>query len=213
MKQFDLSVYLLTHPVDDLLERVRQSIAGGATLIQYRDKIHGDREFLDTGRRVRDIARAASIPFIVNDRIDLALALDADGVHLGQEDTEAGRARALIGPDRILGISAGSVEEARRAVAAGADYLGVGDVFGTATKNKEEGPIGVDGLREVARAVSVPIVAIGGVTLENAPLAIRAGAAGVSVISAILFAPDSRAATEALVRAVRSALASGECGK
>ena len=213
MKQFDLSVYLLTHPVDDLLERVRQSIAGGATLIQYRDKIHGDREFLDTGRRVRDIARAASIPFIVNDRIDLALALDADGVHLGQEDTEAGRARALIGPDRILGISAGSVEEARRAVAAGADYLGVGDVFGTATKNKEEPPIGVDGLRDVARAVSVPIVAIGGVTLDNAPLAIRAGASGVSVISAILFAPDSRAATDALVRAVRTALASGECGK
>ena len=162
---------------------------------------------------MRDIARAASIPFIVNDRIDLALALDADGVHLGQEDTEAGRARALIGPDRILGISAGSVDEAKRAVAAGADYLGVGDVFGTATKNKEAPPIGVEGLRDIARAVSVPIVAIGGVTLDNAPLAIRAGASGVSVISAILFAPDSRKATEDLARAVRTALAERTCGK
>ncbi len=211
MRAFDLSVYLLTHPVDDLLDRVRDSIAGGATLIQYRDKVHGDREFLDTGRRVRDIARAASIPFIVNDRVDLALALDADGVHLGQEDIEAGRARALIGPDRILGISTSSVDEARRAIAAGANYLGVGDVFGTATKNKEEGPIGVEGLREIARAVAIPIVAIGGVTLENAPLAIRAGASGVSVISAILFAPDSRTATEGLARAIRTAFAERAC--
>lgn len=205
MKTFDLSLYLLTHPVNDLLERVRQSIEGGATLIQYRDKVHGDREFLDIGRRVRDIAWSAGIPFIVNDRIDLALALDADGVHLGQGDTEAGRARAMIGPERILGISAGNVKEALRAVAAKADYLGVGDIFGTSTKQKETGPIGVEELHAVVKAVSVPVVAIGGVTIENAPLAIQAGASGISVISAVLFAADSRKAAEDLKRAVCTA--------
>ena len=141
VKPFDLSLYLLTHPVENLEEKVRLALAGGVTLVQYRDKIHDDEAFLVMGRRVGDIVRAAGVPFIVNDRIDLALALDADGVHIGQEDTEAGRARAMIGPDRILGVTAGTAAEALRAVAAGADYLGVGDVFGTGTKKKETGPM------------------------------------------------------------------------
>lgn len=209
MKQFDLSLYLLTHPVEHLEEKVRLALAGGATLVQYRDKIHDDEAFLDMSRRIGLIARGASIPFIVNDRVDLALILDADGVHVGQEDTEPHRARAMIGPDRILGVTAGTVDEALRAVAAGADYLGVGDVFGTGTKKKETGPIGPEGLAEIVRAVSVPVVAIGGVTAENAPLAIRAGASGVSVISAVLFQEDPRSAARELLAAVRAARGMG----
>lgn len=201
-KNFDVTLYLLTHPLQDLVERVRQAVLGGVTMIQYRDKVSGDRDFLRTGRLVREFAREAGVAFIVNDRIDLALVLDADGVHIGQEDMDAASARALIGPERILGISAGTVQQALEAVAAGADYLGVGDVFGTATKHKKEGPIGLEGLRAVSAAVSIPVTAIGGVTLENAPGAICAGAEGISVISAILFAPDSRKAAEDLKRSV-----------
>jgi thiamine-phosphate pyrophosphorylase len=138
------------------------------------------------------------VPLIVNDRVDVALAIDADGVHVGQDDMPAPLARRLLGAGRILGVSAGTVEEALQAQADGADYLGTGDVYGTPSKADAGAPIGVAGLAAVARAVAIPVVAIGGIQVGNAAAAIRAGASGVAVISAVVGAPDPEAAARAL---------------
>ena len=188
-----------------LEEIVRAALRGGATVIQLREKEAGIREMIEMGRRLRDICHSFGVPFIVNDRVDVALAVDADGVHVGPEDMPPEIARRLIGPDRILGVSATSVDEALQGERAGADYLGVGDVFGTRTKPDAGKPIGPNGLAEIVRRVRVPVVAIGGVTAENAGEAVRAGAAGVAVISAVVSAPDPEEATRRLVRAVAEA--------
>jgi thiamine-phosphate pyrophosphorylase len=139
---------------------------------------------------------------IVNDRADVALAIDAEGVHVGQDDMPAPLARQIIGPARILGVSAGTVDEALQAARQGADYLGTGDVYGTPTKADAGTPIGLGGLAEVARAVAIPVVAIGGITIDNAPAAIEAGAAGVAVISAVIGAADPEDAARRLRAAV-----------
>lgn len=195
---FDLSVYLVTDQRSSrhsaggrsLLDTVRAALRGGVTAVQLRDKAMTIRELLELGRALRELTREAGVSFIVNDRVDLALALDADGVHVGQDDLPADIARRLIGPARILGVSAASVAEARQAEAAGADYLGVGDVFGTLSKPDAGEPIGLKRLSEIARSVSLPVVGIGGVTLENASAVAEAGAAGVAVISVVMGAPD-----------------------
>jgi len=185
-----------------LVDVVRAAVRGGATAIQLRDKGASTREMIDLGRALHQITRPAGVPLIVNDRADVALAIDAEGVHVGQDDMPAPLARAIIGPERILGVSAGTVSEARQAAREGADYLGVGDVYGTPTKADAGTPIGVDGLAEIARAVTIPVVAIGGITLDNAAAALEAGAAGVAVISAVIAAPDPEAAAWQLRRTV-----------
>jgi thiamine-phosphate pyrophosphorylase len=209
MTQIDWSLYLLTdHRVAggrSLLEIVRAAIQGGATVVQFREKDASTRAMVELGRALLEITRPAGVPLIVNDRIDVALAIDAQGVHVGQDDMPAPLARRLLGPDRILGVSAGTVAEALQAERDGADCLGTGDVFGTPTKADAGVPIGVDGLAEIARAVSVPVVAIGGITQENAASAIAAGAAGIAVISAVMGAPDPQAAARQLREIVRRA--------
>jgi thiamine-phosphate pyrophosphorylase len=182
----------------DLLDIVRAAVAGGATLVQLREKEASTREMLDLGRAMLDITRAANVPLIVNDRIDVALALDADGVHVGQDDMPADVARRLIGPDRILGVSAETVEQAQAAEDSGADYLGVGTVFATPSKADAGAPIGLDGMRAIAQVSSVPLLAIGGITADNAADIRKAGAHGVAVISAIISAPDPQDAARAL---------------
>ena len=207
MNQIDWSLYVLTDRraagERDLSDIVRAATQGGATMIQLRDKQASTRALVELGRALLAVTRPAGVPLIVNDRIDVALAIDAEGVHVGQDDMPAPLARRLLGPERILGVSAGTVEEALQAQAEGADYLGTGDVYGTPTKADAGVPIGVAGLAEVVRAVSIPVVAIGGIKAGNAAAAIQAGAAGIAVISAVIGAADPEAAARRLREIVR----------
>jgi thiamine-phosphate pyrophosphorylase len=201
-KKVDWSVYVITHRRvagdRSILDVVRAAIRGGASVVQLREKTATTREMVELGQALGEITRPAGVPLIVNDRLDVALAIAAEGVHVGHDDMPVGLARRLIGPDLLLGASPETLSEARQMERDGADYLGVGDVYGTPSKSDAGTPIGVDGLTEVIRAVSIPVVAIGGITLENAGAVIQAGAAGVAVISAVVGAPDPEAAARRL---------------
>jgi thiamine-phosphate pyrophosphorylase len=189
-------------------EIVGEAIAGGIDVIQLREKGTPVRERYELGQRLRQRTREAGVPFLVNDRVALAQALDADGVHLGDDDLPVDAARDVLGPDAIIGRSVSVPGDAIAAVDAGADYLGVGAVYATDSKSdipEDEFAIGPERIREIADAVDVPIVAIGGITPENAPPVIDAGADAVAVISAITAAADPRAATERLAATVESA--------
>jgi thiamine-phosphate pyrophosphorylase len=201
-KKVDWSVYVITdrRVAGDrsILDVVRAAIRGRASVVQLREKTATTREMVELGQALHAITRQAGIPLIINDRLDVALAIAAEGVHVGHDDMPVSLARRLIGPDLLLGASPETVGEARQMEHEGADYLGVGDVYGTPSKSDAGIPIGVDGLTEVIRAVSIPVVAIGGITWENAGAVIQAGAAGVAVISAIVGAPDPEAAARRL---------------
>jgi len=175
------------------------ALAGGAPCVQLRAKGLAAEAALREARSIRTAARAAGALFIVNDRLDVALAAEADGVHLGQDDLPAARARGLLPPGRILGVSTHSLAQARRAVEDGADYIGVGPVFATATKETGYAPLGLAGLSAIAAAVPVPVVAIGGIGAAEAPQVIRAGAMAAAVISILMAAPDIAAATRDLL--------------
>ncbi len=207
-KLVDWSVYLVTdrRAAGDrsILDVVRQAIQGGVTVVQLREKECSSREMYELGLALLDVTRQAGIPLIVNDRLDIALAIGAEGVHLGQSDLPAKVAREWMGPDRIVGISATNVQEALDAQRDGADYLGVGDVFGTPSKPDACPPIGLTGLEEIAKIATVPVVAIGGVTVQNTTPAVRHGADGVAVISAIFGAPDPAVAASSLREAVQA---------
>ncbi|WP_438446701.1 thiamine phosphate synthase [Gorillibacterium sp. sgz5001074] len=189
-------------------EIAEEAVGGGVTVIQLREKDRPWRDALPEARRIRELCRLKGIPFIVNDRVDVALVLDADGVHVGQDDLPGKEARALIGPDRILGISAGTLEEARWAVEQGADYLGVGAIYNTATKADAGPGIGAGLLTELKEAYGLPMVGIGGIGPSNAAEVLRAGADGVAVVSAITRQPNPREAAEAL-RAVVDRVSQG----
>lgn len=155
---------------------------------RLRDKQETFESSLQLGKKLREITRRAGVPFVVNDDVALAKALHADGVHVGQEDTLAVDARAALGPSAIVGVSAGTSEEARQAIADGADYIGVGAVFATPSKADAGDPIGPHGLHEIVDAVEgqIPVVAIGGISVDNAQQCWEAGASGVAVISAVM---------------------------
>ncbi|MGI9953489.1 thiamine phosphate synthase [Moorellaceae bacterium AZ2] len=189
----------------ETLEVVRQALAGGATVIQLREKNWPARALVEVGQEIRRLTREAGASFIVNDRLDVALAVDADGVHLGQDDLPAAIARRLLGPGKILGVSVGSVAEARDAQAAGADYLGVGPVFATGSKADAGRPVGPELISTLKRVVSIPLVAIGGINRGNAAEVVAAGADGVAVISAVVSARDVRAAAAELLAVVQAA--------
>ncbi len=209
MRRVDLSIYIIT---DRSAGRARvheevatAAIAGGATVVQLREKTLATRQFLEVAVRTRDATRRAGLPLIINDRVDVALAVDADGVHVGPDDMPVGVARRLLGPDRIIGASAGTVAEAVEAERDGADYLGVGSVFATPSKADAGAPIGTRTVQAIVRAVRIPVVGIGGITPDNAAAVIDAGAAGVAVISAVANADDISAAVRHLVEVVRAA--------
>lgn len=183
------------------------ALDGGATVIQLRDKAAPTRELVEVGLALRKLTRERGALLIVNDRVDVALAVDADGAHVGQDDLPAEIARRLLGPQRILGVSAGNRKEAAAAVAAGADYLGVGPIHATRGKADAGLPVGECLLAELARGYTTPLVAIGGMTAENAAAAVRAGASGVAVITAVVDAEDSAVAARSLAAAIRGALA------
>ena len=197
----DYSLYLVTDRNLSLgrttVEIVRAAIAGGVTCVQLREKRCDTREFIDEARRLKHLLAAAGIPLIINDRLDVALAVDADGVHLGQSDMHIKDARRLLGDAMLIGISAESLDDAIRAEAEGADYIGISPVFATPTKRDTAAPLGLEGIRRIREAVSLPLVGIGGIHQGNAPDVFRAGADGVAVVSAIVAAacPQSAAAT------------------
>jgi thiamine-phosphate pyrophosphorylase len=168
----------------------RLAIAGGATVIQLRDKAASTRQLINEGRVLRELTREHDVLLIVNDRIDVALAIDADGAHVGQDDMPGTDARRLLGPDKILGISAGNLHEAEQAVADGADYLGVGPIYATSTKADAGPASGPELLRNIAARWSIPLVAIGGITTARTPEILRAGASGIAVITAVVSAEN-----------------------
>lgn len=206
---FDLSVYLVTDPVlggaRPLEEIVARAIEGGATMVQLRDPHAKGRALAETGRRLLAVTRPHGVSFIVNDRADVAFAIGADGVHLGQSDMDAVDARRLLGPDAIIGVSiANSAElQASRHALSCIDYLGVGPVFATGTKSDAGEAIGLDGIAWMRRAVDLPLVAIGGVKAENTADVIAAGCDGVAVVSGIVAPADPAAATRDFTQAVK----------
>ncbi len=197
----DLTLYVLTdrgisgrtHE-----EQVEAAIRGGATAIQLREKALPAGDVVAIGRRIAAICRQAGVLFIVNDHADVAARCGADGVHVGQCDLLVPTARQILDGGKIVGASAGTIDESRRAQAAGADYLGVGSVFATSTKPDAGEPLGVARLAEIIRAVTIPVVGIGGITAENAAEVVRAGAAGVAVIAAVVGQEDIAAAARRL---------------
>jgi thiamine-phosphate pyrophosphorylase len=185
------------------------ALAGGADMIQLRDKSGSLRELLPQARAIQTLCRARGAIFIVNDRVDLALAANADGAHVGQEDLPSASARRLLGPRRLLGVSTHNLAQAQAALEIGADYIGFGPMFRTGTKETGYTPRGPEALREIRAAVSLPILAIGGITLDNVSAVVAAGATAPAVISAVVGAPDIAAAAAAFRQRVRAAKANG----
>jgi thiamine-phosphate pyrophosphorylase len=205
----DYSLYLVTDAElsrgRSLREIVTEAIRGGVTVVQYREKRAGTRRMIAEAQELCDLCRTYHIPVIINDRIDVALAVDAEGVHVGQEDMPAGLARKLIGPGRILGVSVENAAQARLAAAEGADYVGAGPIFATPTKPDASSPIGVEGLEEITRTCLLPVVAIGGVNATNVAAMIGAGAAGLAVVSAIVCAKSVEGAARELQQKIEEA--------
>lgn len=198
--EIDYTLYLVTDrdlmSSETLEDAVAAACAGGVTLVQLREKHASHDEFVSIARSVKEVCDAHGVPLVINDEPLIAAEVGAAGVHVGQEDLEASRVREIVGPDVIVGVSAGSVAEARAAQAAGADYLGVGAVAFTATKPEAE-VLSLDELRAIVDSVDLPVVAIGGVNAETIPQLADMGLAGYSVVSAIIAQPDiERAARE-----------------
>ncbi|EJZ19071.1 thiamine phosphate synthase (plasmid) [Rhizobium sp. Pop5] len=207
MKSFDLSLYLVLDP--DLcagigmVETARLAVAGGATMVQLRDKHAGTAGMIETGRALKQALAGTGALLVVNDDVEAAIAIGADGLHIGQEDMDARKARMIIGPEMILGLS---VETELLAAAVDPDlldYTGVGPVFATPTKADHKQPIGFDGLAKLVKASPVPSVAIGGLKAEHVAEVFAAGAKGLAVVSAICGTSDPKAATRRIAAEIR----------
>lgn len=201
--QPDYSIYLVT---DDgclqgraLLDCVREALEGGVTLVQYRAKTASSAEMYAEALQLKALCDSFKVPLIINDRLDIAMAVGAAGVHLGQDDLPCAVARKILGVDYIIGVSAHNPAEARAALLCGADYLGCGAVFGTATKADVK-KLGTEGLTAICREKGLPVVGIGGVTADNYREVRVAGADGAAIVSGILAQPDIRATVRAIAR-------------
>jgi len=181
-----------------LLQQVEEAILGGATFVQLREKDLGESAFEQEAVEIQALCRKYGVPFVVNDNVEIAKRMGADGVHVGQSDMEAGDVRALLGPDAILGVSAQTVEQAVLAEKRGADYLGVGAVFPTGSKD-DAVEVPHDVLKAICEAVSIPVIAIGGISAKNVQELSGSGICGIAVISAIFGQKDIRTATEELL--------------
>lgn len=196
-----LSESLLLYAVTDrrwlgqrtLVDAVRESLEGGVTFLQLREKELDEERFYEEAVQLQELARKYKVPFVVNDNVDIAVRMDADGVHVGQNDMDAGDVRALIGPDKILGVSAQTVEQAVLAEERGADYLGVGAVFPSGSK-EDAVEVSFETLKAICEAVSIPVIAIGGITQENTADLAGSGICGIAVISAIFAKENIRKA-------------------
>ena len=201
MKNIDLSLYLVTDKSDDVekfLNTIEEAIKGGVTVVQIREKTAETLDFYNLALKVKEITTKYNVPLIINDRVDVALAIDAEGVHVGQSDMPCDVTRKLIGDDKILGVSASTIDEAKKAQKDGADYIGSGAVFPTATKD-DAPSITKQDLKDVVDSINIPVVAIGGITLENASQLKDTGIAGLSVVSAIMSAENPKKASQTLL--------------
>lgn len=180
-----------------LCEQVKKALDGGVTFVQLREKELDDEKFLKEAFEIKELCRKYNVPFIINDNVEIAVKVNADGIHIGQKDMEAGYVRSVIGKDKILGVSAQTVEQALLAEKMGADYLGVGAVFTTGSKADAE-DVSFDTLKEICSAVNIPVVAIGGISAENVSRLKDSGISGIAVISAIFAAEDIEMATKNL---------------
>ena len=200
-EDIDYSVCLVTarrnKTDEDFLNIIEEAIKGGTTIVQLREKTASTKEFYDLALKVKEITSRYDVPLLINDRIDIALAVDCEGVHIGQDDMPAGIAREIIGEDKILGVSASTVEEAKKAEIDSADYIGSGAVFPTATKDDADS-VSEEELKEIVDSIDIPVVAIGGITIENAHTLKASGIAGFSVVSAIMSAEDPKEASKKL---------------
>lgn len=184
-------------------EAVERAIAGGCTAIQLREKTISTREFFETAVRLKELLKLYNVPLIINDRVDIALAVDADGVHLGQKDLPISIARKILGEEKIIGVTAPTLPLALEAEKSGADYLGVGAVFGTTTK-KDAPKNTIKALSEIAHRVSIPVVAIGGININNIRELAGSGISGVAVVSGIISKNDITLASRELLDILKS---------
>ena len=184
---------------ETLLDVVKEVLKNGATFLQIREKDLNEKDFETEAKKLQDICKEYHVPYVVNDNVEIAIKIGADGVHVGQSDIKGRDIRALIGIDKILGISAGTVEEAVAAEQAGADYIGVGAVFGTSTK-KNARYMSIDRLKEIVEAVEIPVVAIGGINASNMSELEGSNVDGVAVVSAIFAAENPGTATANLLK-------------
>lgn len=202
--KIDYTLYLVTDrrlmSCDTVEELVEHAIAGGVGVIQLREKDCSSREFYELAVRVKKITAPRNVPLIINDRIDICMAADADGVHLGQHDIPCREARRILGEDKIIGVSAALPDEAAKAQSDGADYLGVGAVFPTDTKTNTR-PVTVETIREIRKAVTIPFVVIGGISSENIGTLSGLGINGAAVVSAVAAKPDITKAAEIMRKA------------
>jgi thiamine-phosphate pyrophosphorylase len=182
----------------DLIESLEEAILGGITILQLREKDDSTLDFYEEAIKVKQLTKKYNIPYIINDRLDIALAVDSDGVHLGQGDMPLNIARRLLGPDKIIGVSAHTIEEALKAQTGGADYIGVGAIFNTSTK-KDANSVTIVSLEEIKKSVNIPVVAIGGINYSNAKEVIGTGIDGIAVVSAILGEENIRDASKELM--------------
>lgn len=203
MRPEQLRLYLVTdRPLSlgrDIAWVVEEAVKGGVTMVQLREKDIDTREYIELALKLKPILREAGVPLIINDRVDVALAVDADGVHIGQSDMPYEFARRLLGPDKIIGLSAENMDQVREANSLDIDYVAVSPVYSTATKTDTAPPFGLEGLREAVKLSLHPSVAIGGMNARTAADAFATGVDGIAVVSAICSAEDPRKAAEELL--------------
>mgnify|MGYP000525637774 FL=1 len=185
-----------------LADQVEEALKGGVTFVQLREKDLDEERFLEEAKEIKELCRRYQVPFVINDNVDIAQAVDADGVHVGQSDMEAGDVRARLGQDKIIGVSAQTVEQALLAESRGADYLGVGAVFATGSK-ADASEMDHETVKAICQAVHIPVIAIGGITQENVGALAGTGVCGAAVISAIFAQEDVEEETRKLKEAVR----------
>lgn len=203
-KKVDYSLYLVTDrelmSCYNLEEGVREAIIGGCSIVQLREKNCSSREFFETALEIKEVCQEFDVPLIINDRVDIALAVDCSGVHIGQKDLPADYVRKIIGENKIVGVSASDIEKAKKAQADGADYIGVGAMFSTLTKNDTKAVTPAQ-LSEIKKSVQIPVVAIGGIKSENVGLLDGTGIDGVAVVSAIIAQKDIKNSAKAMKEA------------
>ena len=201
MKKFDTSLYFITDSTgfteEEFLQRTEAALQGGVTFLQIREKEKTTREYLSLARKVHELTRKYNVPLIIDDRMDIAMAMDAEGVHLGKSDMPIDLARKILGPDKIIGATAKTVPQALEAWQQGADYLGVGAIYPTTTKVKTV-LTSTDTLRDICNAVPIPANAIGGLNQDNIDILAGIPIAGICVVSAIMKAEDPKKAAEEL---------------
>ena len=204
MKTFDTSLYFITDSTgfgeEEFLNRVESALKGGVTILQLREKNKTTKEYIELAEKVHNIAKKYNVPLIIDDRIDVAMAIEAEGVHLGYDDMPVSAARKILGDGIIIGATAKTVEKAKAAEEGGADYLGVGAIYPTTTKVKTV-LTSVDTLREICKAVSIPVNAIGGLNKDNIDVLKGVNIAGICAVSAIMKAENPETAVKELIKA------------